>query len=74
MLSSCRLTWKPNNPARSRTAYKTVPQAMMSAAPFFVKIAVVHSILTLDKTQSLCYTQFVEERVFDLFETTVSLN
>ena len=47
---------------------------MMSAALFFVKIAVVHSILTLDKTQSLCYTQFVEERVFDLFETTVSLN
>jgi hypothetical protein len=46
----------------------------MSAAPFFVKIAVVHSILTLDKRKSLCYTQFVEERVFDLFETVVSLN
>mgnify|MGYP004525852087 CR=1 FL=1 len=46
----------------------------MSAAPFFVKISVVHSILTLDKKQSLCYTQIVEEKVFDLFETRVSLN
>ena len=46
----------------------------MSAAPFFVKIAVVHSILTLDKTHGVCYTQVVEEKVFDLFETIVSLN
>lgn len=46
----------------------------MSAALLFRKISLMHGILTLDKTQSLCYTQFVEERVFDLFETMVSLN
>ena len=34
----------------------------------------MHGILTLDKTHGVCYTQFVEERVFDLFETVVSLN